>query len=104
MELNTKYIKCKDVVAQVRKYAHGDASSLSFITLDGEPIMVASVNPPEPLADNEIAIKNWSENEGIEDELIRFGFIPPHPIRFIQSGFVSIPVYIKTTTFTAMED
>lgn len=57
---------------------------------DEGPIAVCTVWFPE-LEENEVAVKNYSENAGILDLLIEEEIVwPPH--RFIPSGYVIIPV------------
>lgn len=55
-----------------------------------EPWTTATVNIGG-LRDNEVAIKNYSENEGLLDVLIGLGVIEP-PHRQVQSGFVLIDI------------
>lgn len=58
---------------------------------DNEPFMTASVSVEAELEADEVAIKNYSENEGILDELIKNGVVSkPHKV--INSGFVTIPI------------
>ncbi len=53
---------------------------------------VASVNLPyEHIESGEVAIKNYSENEGVLQALIAAKIIS-EPVRFIATGFVQIPV------------
>lgn len=60
---------------------------------EGEQIAVASVNlPDEPMNEDEIAIKDYSGNVGMIDFLASAGVINPTPVRYIESGYVSIPV------------
>lgn len=69
----------------------------------GEPIAVATVNIPEiPLKDNEIIIKNYSENEGMLDTLKRCGFITDTK-REISTGFVTVHVVEKTSKLLDLE-
>ena len=57
-----------------------------------EPYCTASVCIPGALEDNEIAIKNYSENSGILEILTENGIVN-EPHRYVSSGFVtSIPV------------
>ena len=56
-----------------------------------EEYAVVSTNPNTELEKGFVAIKNWSENEGILNVLIREGIIST-PSYFIKSGFVDIPV------------
>ena len=57
----------------------------------GETICTASINVDQPLQAGLIAIKDWSENEGVLDELQRLGIVGPVLYR-IHSGFVEIPI------------
>ena len=55
---------------------------------------VASVNLPDaPIGTNQVAIKDYSENEGIADFLVTLGILEPDVDFSVNSGFVSIPVY-----------
>jgi len=70
------------------QYKNGRVAIECVDAIDGDPICVATVNiPDEHIEDDEVIIKNWSENEGILDELIKANIIGPS-IRTIQTGFV----------------
>lgn len=56
------------------------------------PYGTASVNLPFELNPNLIAIKNWSENEGIEEELQDAGIIG-QKVGEVPQGYVDIPIY-----------
>ena len=57
-----------------------------------EPVLIATVNiPTEELKDDEVIIKNYSENEGVLDVLVRAGVVS-EPIRTIETGHVTVPV------------
>jgi len=57
-----------------------------------EPIAMATVNMPDAnLKQDEVCIKDYSENEGMVDTLVKAGVIS-EPIRIIQTGYVNIPV------------
>jgi hypothetical protein len=86
------YGKGQEVVLLLTRYGNGNRS-LELHTLEGEPFMRASVNPGRLLADNHIAIKDWSENEGIVQDLIDAKVISPHAIDVFTSGFVSAFIY-----------
>lgn len=43
------------------------------------------------LADDEYAIKDWAENEGMVELLVGAGVIAP-PHRYVMSGWVTVPV------------
>jgi hypothetical protein len=57
---------------------------------DGQPIATASVNLSTPLAQDEVYIKNYSENEGVLEALVEGGILSP-PISYSQTGFVTVP-------------
>lgn len=73
-----------------------DRRAIQLMTMvDGvyeEPVTRATVNIPEHhLNEDEVAIKDWSENEGMVEALVEAGVIhPPH--RHIQSGYVQVPI------------
>jgi hypothetical protein len=75
-----------------RKYGNG-RTALEFLDPeDGCPIVVASVNLPDiHMEADEVAVKNYSENQGILIQMINQGIISA-PIRFEPSGFVDIPI------------
>ena len=57
------------------RYGDGSAS-LAFLTLDGEPLRVATVNRPKAgLARDECSIKDWGENRGMLDFLLDAGLL-----------------------------
>lgn len=58
----------------------------------GEPVLVASINMAnEYLSEDEVIIKNYSENEGILDILIKAQIIS-EPTRFVNTGWTTSPV------------
>ena len=84
--------KCK---ADILSYPNG-RPAIELISVgriyNGEPIAVATVNIPEiTLSPKEVIIKNYSENEGVLDALVKAGIISD-PIRWIQTGFAACPV------------
>ncbi len=63
-----------------------------FLSDKGEPVATCSVNIPEqPLAPDEVFIKDYSENEGMVDFLVAEGIVE-RTDRFVASGYVDIPV------------
>ena len=69
----------------------------------GEPIAIATVNLPEiKLKDNEIIIKDYSENEGMLAALKKFGFITDAK-REISTGFTTVYVVEKTSKLLSLE-
>jgi hypothetical protein len=59
---------------------------------NGEPVLVATINVPEiSISEDEVIIKNYSENEGILEVLIQSKIISS-PVRTIQTGFITAPI------------
>jgi len=57
-----------------------------------EPACTATINLPHiELADDEIIVKTYSENEGLYEAMLAFGHISPM-IREEGSGFITAPV------------
>jgi len=73
-----------------KRYASGNIALELIDARDHYPYIMATVNV-EGLEANEVAIKNYSENEGILPVLIREGIVKP-PHRHVHSGFVIIPI------------
>lgn len=82
------------------RYDDGRRPALQLICDDGELWATVSVNPPawRQWVDSErhIAVKNWSEGEGMPAALIAAGVIKPLVVATVLSGFVSIPIYELT--------
>ena len=63
----------------------------------GEPIATATVNMPDQiLKENWVFIKDYSENEGMTDALIKHGIIKPDEVSGASSGFVHVFAYELT--------
>lgn len=75
---------------QTKKYVSGNTCLNLIDARDHFPYMCATVNV-DGLRENEVAIKNYSENEGILPILIREGIVKS-PHRYVNSGFVKIPI------------
>ncbi len=72
------------------KYANGQ-NAIQLVS-DGEPWATASVAIDYPVKDDEVAVKNYSENEGMVDCLKEAGIIGEQVGNFA-SGFVVIPIF-----------
>ena len=77
----------------VRKesYPDGNIRIQLYDSSDGTPYATATSRVQENLEDGEVAIKDWSENEGILDFLVENNFIEK-PHRFVEQGFVRVPI------------
>lgn len=77
---------------QVRKVAYQSNGRPALEIVDEsegfkETVAIATVNlPDEPLESDEVFIKDWSENEGVLNDLIEMGVIS-EPISSVQTGF-----------------
>lgn len=82
-------------ILRQRQYANGRIA-LELIDADvpyrNESVAVCTVNLPNVrMAADEVAIKDYSENEGMLNVLIAHGIVST-PLRYVQSGFVEIPI------------
>ena len=96
--------KPEPVELDVDQYANGRLA-LRLLAWDGEneshePFAVCTVNlPGEYLEPDEIFVKDYSENEGMADWMIRNNLIMPEAERHVRSGFVQIGAYKITLGF-----
>lgn len=92
--LKENFSKFKPVV---RRYGNGRLAVEYMIASDVMPGMnesacVATINVPDaPVGDNEVIIKDYSENEGIYKLMLAAGHIGPKT-REVESGFITAPV------------
>lgn len=88
-------VKFKDwnCIVVLDKYTSNDRTAILLLEKEtGDNIAVASINLPKyDLKDDEVIIKNYSENEGILEVLIEAKIIS-EPSVMIQTGFVKCPV------------
>lgn len=77
----------------VSRYMHGGRLAIALVErATGEPWATATVNvPDDPLGPKEVAVKDYSENEGMLDALVAAGLVRPTG-RTISQGYVTIPV------------
>lgn len=77
---------------QWARYGNGRVALRLVDAETGEPMAVASVNVPEvALEDDEMALKDYAENEGLFDDLVHAGIVEPTG-RFVPAGYVTIPI------------
>ena len=80
---------------RVERASYGGTDRIAlplYAVEDGSPVAVATVNLPElALAADEVAIKDYSENEGILALLIAAGVVSP-PQYQVRSGYVTLHV------------
>lgn len=80
------------------RYSQNGNNALMIVVTDEEgneiePYCVCSVNPGKSIPEDQIAVKDYSENKGMVDFLRAEGIIEGDPTESISSGFVTIPVF-----------
>lgn len=69
-----------------------------------EPIATSTVNLPHvDLGEDEIIIKDYSENEGMTEALEKAGYVSP-VIKTVQTGFVNAKIVKKTEKLKNLEN
>lgn len=73
------------------KYQSNGETALFLRSVKG-PYMTITVNLPDvDLDDDEVSIKNYSENEGVFEWLVDEGIVS-EPIRYEHQGHVKVPI------------
>ena len=73
-------------------YLDNDRVAIELMLEDGEPWAVATVNMPEiPLAEDEVIIKTYSENEGVLECLLAANVVSK-PLRYVPAGYTQVPI------------
>lgn len=72
-------------------YQDGGVRIQLYDSSDGTPYATATARVEEKLKQGEVAIKSWSENEGILEFLVH-NKIVKEPHRFVESGYVKVPI------------
>jgi len=95
----TSPFTCEDiqVTVNIRKYNNG-RPAIELLEIDPDygytPYMTASVNIPNVLLqDNEVLIKDYSENEGITNFLAKHNIVTPTN-NWVKSGYVDVQVCV----------
>lgn len=90
----TAHGQSHQVTVKLEKYTNDRIAIQINSYEDKSPYAVATVNLPDVLlADNEVLIKDYSENEGMLDFLTKHNIVTPTQ-NGVQSGFVWLPVAI----------
>lgn len=85
-----KYYK-GEVSLAFSKYLN-DRIAIQLLDNEGQLVCVATVNIPDViLNDDEVIVKDYSENEGLLNLLVS-NKITSEPLRFVQSGYVTCAV------------
>lgn len=88
-----KYINIKNAELVYKNYAQNN--SIAIIAIDKETretLCVCTACLPEAhLEEGEVLIKNYSENEGVLEDLVDMGIISS-PTNLVPSGFINLHV------------
>jgi len=87
VSIRTKYTGKDEKILTVSHYPANNSPALLITSLEGEPLLTASVCMDIPPRKNHIIIKDWSENEGIQEALISANLIGP-AVAYHPTGFV----------------
>ena len=93
--MDIKQIKFKDFTCNVVKFYYlNNRTAIRLVDCeDGMPVLTATVNLPEhDIEEDEVLIKSWSENEGIEELLVNENVIGPK-IKEIPAGFATATLH-----------
>lgn len=87
-----------DCIAKGEKYLNSYRKAIQLIDQeDGSLVATATLNLSDAdIKEDEVFIKNYSENEGMEDALIKAGIIEPEPFSFIKTNYVIIHCFKLT--------
>jgi hypothetical protein len=81
-----------DCIVQKHEYDNGRPALRLVDAEDCSPVATATVNLPDvPLRINQVAIKDWSENEGILRAMTEAGVVKPTG-ETVRSGYVQVPI------------
>ena len=85
---------------QVEKYMHGGTVIILVDVDNSDTIAVATINI-DGLGPNEVAIKDYSENDGMYQVLIDAKVIKPMH-REVTQGFVTLPICILKKNYRCL--
>lgn len=91
LQYKSKYSDCL-IYLDIGKYSNGRIAIQLIDAETGCPVTKATINIPDAtLEDNELIIKDYSENEGLLHFLTSNG-LTTKPKRYVSSGHVECPV------------
>jgi hypothetical protein len=92
---DTRFGLNETVRVHFERYPNGQLALL-LVTEDHEPWLTATSAISSPVPTGCIAVKDWSENEGVPAMLLKSDVIEGDPVARVSSGFVAIPIYRLT--------
>lgn len=89
MAYQTTY-KGEEVTLEVGRYGNGQLG-VQMLDNQGLPYTTVTVAIMSPIDHTELAIKDYSENQGMLEWMMKEGIVSA-PVRYYESGFVRIPI------------
>ena len=89
---NTIHFRGEELKLEFGRYKDTNLISLQLYDYEGFPYMTASFNLDIQSMEPIMAVKNWSENEGIEQALVDYGIVT-ECVGTIQQGFIEANLY-----------
>lgn len=101
LHCKTKYI-CQDVGFNTGNYSNGRLAITIHDADTFEPLAKVTVNAPEEVIEkDEIIVKNYSENEGMDEWLLEENLVEKD-FRNVSVGFALCPVFKLTDKFRSI--
>lgn len=80
------------VFLQLGEYTNSQTALELINTLDGSPVITASISVPDcALEKNELIIKDYSENEGVLSFLVENNIVRPLG-RYVNTGLITVQI------------
>ena len=92
---DTRFRVHETVRALFARYLNGQIA-VQLVTETQEPWLTATAAIGATVAAGCIAVKDWSENEGVPAILLASGIIEGEAVAYEPSGFVAVPIYRLT--------
>ena len=82
-----------DCIVQFAKYANNNRTAIELIhATEGDSVAMATINvPDEELEEDEVVIKDYSENEGMFEALVNANIIS-ESVYHVATGMIMSPV------------
>jgi hypothetical protein len=88
-----------ELAVAVSQYPSPPNTCIDLVTETGERYATATTRLAQPLPPDMVAIKDYSENAGIQQALIDAGVIEPEPWGWVDSGYVRVYIFPLTESF-----
>lgn len=103
IDFETKYVAKQTIFIKTDRYADTGNVALKVVGQGNEPMMTATVNPPDPitmksmkLEAGTVALKDYSENQGVVAAFIKAEVIERQAVKIIPLKHSNVGVYRLT--------